>query len=48
MSSTSTQTVEIPDKKHREEHPSSSGQPLAEPKTNKRRFSITIVGGVPF
>ncbi len=47
MSSTSTQTVEIPRQEPRQRYPAENPQPLVQPKTKKPRFSITLVGAVP-
>jgi hypothetical protein len=46
MGSTSTQPAEVSPEPRQDDQPSNT-QPLAEPKTKKPRFSITIVSQVP-
>ncbi len=47
MSSTSTQTVEVHQERQREDHSTSSAEPVSDMKSKKPRFSVTIVSQVP-
>ena len=47
MSSTSTQTVEVHHEKPREDHSTSSTETISDMRSNKPRFSVTLVSQVP-